>query len=165
VPSPTPKRVTVEAVGFGLRPWTRRHRRISRPFTAEGPLTKPISWVALLIWADSPVVVIAMRSRSDWRRCRCSRLSRCAGGEFGQPVTGQHPKCCLGAPCQQYGYADGPMEIRPDPAQAMSVVVGGSPLSRLLAQKGHPVDQTRVPQDAAATVGIDRSTPTGTAMS
>jgi hypothetical protein len=39
------------------------------------------------------------------------------------------------------------MEIRPDPARSMSVVVSRSPLSRLLAQKGHPVDQTRVPQE------------------
>jgi hypothetical protein len=57
------------------------------------------------------------------------------------------------------------MEIRPDPARSTSLVVSRRPLSRLLAQKGYPVDQTRVPQEAAATTGIDRSTPTGTAMS
>jgi hypothetical protein len=56
------------------------------------------------------------------------------------------------------------MEIRPDPARSTSVVVSRTPLSRLLAQKGYPVDQTRVPQETAATTGIDRSTPIGTAM-
>jgi hypothetical protein len=65
-----------------------------------GPLTKPISWGALLIWADSPVVryrhAIEVGLKTVWV---CPRLSRCAGGEFCEPVTGQHPKYCLSAPC------------------------------------------------------------------
>jgi hypothetical protein len=107
-------------------------------------------WVALLIWADSPVVryrhAIAVGLETvqvftvvtlSGRRVRSARY---------RPASEMLSWCAMSAGGVERGWA---MEIRPDPARSTSVV-GRSPLSRLLAQNGHPVDQTRVPQEAAA---------------